>query len=212
VGGMASGPWSYPTELPLFAATWVAMAAAMMLPAVAPTVLAYQGRVRRRRGRRAALGLSLAFVAAYLAVWALAGLVPYALLREVGALDGRLFMGGPGRALAGGVLVAAAAYQLLPAKRACLRRLCGPPDLVGEEAPGGAARALGTGLRSGAWCLGCCWGLMAGLFALGLMDLTWMVVIWALIMGERLLPRPRLATAGVASVLVALAVAAALGP
>jgi predicted metal-binding membrane protein len=211
MGGMATGPWSYPAELPLFAATWVAMTAAMMLPAITPTVLAYEGRVRRRRGRRTALGLSLAFVAAYLAVWAMAGVVPYALLMAGGALDGQLFMGGAGRDLAVGVLVAAAAYQLLPAKRACLRRLCGPPAHVGEEAPGGAARALSTGLRSGAWCLGCCWALMAGLFALGLMNLTWMVVIWALIMAERLLPRPRLVTVGVASALLGLAVAAALG-
>jgi uncharacterized protein DUF4232/predicted metal-binding integral membrane protein DUF2182 len=144
MGGMATGPWSYPAELPLFAATWVAMTAAMMLPAITPTVLAYEGRVRRRRGRRTALGLSLAFVAAYLAVWAMAGVVPYALLMAGGALDGQLFMGGAGRDLAVGVLVAAAAYQLLPAKRACLRRLCGPPAHVGEEAPGGAARALST--------------------------------------------------------------------
>ena len=83
------------------------------------------------------------------------------------------------------MLAAAAAYQLAPSKQACLRRLCGAPASVWEVGRGGRTRALRTGLECGGWCLGCCWALMASVFALGLMSLVWMVAIWALIMTER---------------------------
>ena len=68
------------------------------------------------------------------------------------------------------------------------------------------------GLEHGAWCLGCCWALMAALFALGAMSLAWMALISALIAAERLLPWRELATGGVASVLAALAIGVAAMP
>ena len=68
------------------------------------------------------------------------------------------------------------------------------------------------GVQHGAWCLGCCWALTAGLFALGAMSLAWMVLISALIAAERLAPRRTLATFAVASVLAALAIGVAAAP
>jgi predicted metal-binding membrane protein len=125
-------------------------------------------------------------------------MVSYAMLRLGGAFAG----GAAGRYLAAGVIAVAAAYQFAPPKDACLRRL--------RVRPGGAG-ALRAGLECGAWCVGCCWALMASLVALGLMSLPWMVLIWALVMGERLLPSPRLATVGVAAVLVAVAIGVLAG-
>jgi predicted metal-binding membrane protein len=196
MGGMDAGLWSYPAGLGLYLATWTAMMAAMMLPAILPTALRYERAILRGpRGPRTALVLSGAFAVGYLAVWSAAGLVPFALLGWAGGL----LTGAAGRYAAAGVLVAAAAYQFLPARRACLRRLGAP------RADGGLG-AVRAGLEAGGWCVGCSWTLMAALVALGLMSPTWMIVTWALVMAERLLPSSRLATTGVAAVLAALAV------
>ncbi|MBO0685342.1 MAG: DUF2182 domain-containing protein [Candidatus Dormibacteraeota bacterium] len=211
MGGMDGGLWSYPAALGLFAGSWLAMMTAMMLPSIAPSVLAYLGAVRGRRGRRTAPVTGAAFAGGYLAVWFLAGLVPYGLLRLVEPSGSGFLMGSGGRYAAAAVLLVAAAYQLVPAKRACLEMFCVPRTSVWEVGDGGPLQALRTGLRAGGECLGCCWGLMASLVALGLMSLTWMIVVWVLIMAERLLPSPRLAVLGVAAVLAALAVSVLLG-
>ena len=196
--GMDAGLWSYPMDLGLYLATWTAMMAAMMLPAILPTALAYERAVLRGpAGPRTALVLGGAFVAVYLAMWSAAGLIPFAVLQPAAGL----LTGAAGRHAAAAVLVAGAAYQLLPARRACLRRL-GAPRLPG----GGGLGAARAGLEAGLWCLGSSWTLMAALVALGLMSPTWMIVIWALVMADRLLPSSRLAPLGVAAVLVALAV------
>jgi hypothetical protein len=68
------------------------------------------------------------------------------------------------------------------------------------------------GLVHGTWCLGCCWLLMVGLFALGAMSITWMIVITLLIGLEKLLTHRLLGTSAVAAVLAALAVGVAAFP
>ncbi len=196
--GMGAGLWSAPADLGPYLGAWVPMMTAMMLPSIVPAALQFDRAIRSRRGRRIALAHGAVFAGGYLAVWAAAGVVPYAVLR----LGGALASGAPGRYLAAGVIVVAAAYQLAPPKDACLRRLRVRP---------GRAGALRAGLECSAWCLGCRWALMASLVALGLMNLAWMVLIWALIMGERLLPSPRLATVGVAAVLAAVAIGVLAG-
>ena len=113
---------------------------------------------------------------------------------------GGLLTGAAGRYAAAGVLLAAAAYQLLPARRACLRRLGAP------HAGGGGLAAVRSGLVAGVWCLGSSWMLVAALVALGLMSPTWMIVISALVMADRLLPVSRRATIGAVALLAALAV------
>jgi predicted metal-binding membrane protein len=209
MAGMDAGHWSYPTDLALYAGTWVAMMTAMMLPAIVPTVLVYGRAVRSHRGRRTAFATTAAFVGGYLAIWGAAGLIPYALLGAAGApVPG----GAASRYLAAGVLLAAAAYQLAPPKRACLRGLCAPlPPVMDAGHLGGGLGALRAGLESAGRCLGCCWALMASLFALGVMSVTWMILIWILVMAERLLPSRRLATVGVAFVLAALAAGVLVG-
>ena len=62
------------------------------------------------------------------------------------------------------------------------------------------------GMRNGAWCVGCCWALMASLFALGVMSPVWMAIVAGLIAAEKILPWGRAATYGTAIVLVALGV------
>jgi predicted metal-binding membrane protein len=81
-----------------------------------------------------------------------------------------------------------------------------------SEWRGGLGGALRMGAVHGTWCLGCCWALMAALFALGAMSLAWMVVIAVLIAVEKLIPWRTAATAGVAAVLAALAIGVAASP
>jgi predicted metal-binding membrane protein len=68
----------------------------------------------------------------------------------------------------------------------------------------GFSGALQMGIRHGAWCVGCCWALMASLFALGIMSVTWMALTGALIAIEKTLRWRRVATYGVAAVLLVL--------
>jgi predicted metal-binding membrane protein len=66
--------------------------------------------------------------------------------------------------------------------------------------------ALRMGAKHGAWCVGCCWALMASLFALGVMSVTWMAVVAGLIAVEKTLPWRRVATYGTTAVLLVLGV------
>jgi peptidoglycan/LPS O-acetylase OafA/YrhL len=74
------------------------------------------------------------------------------------------------------------------------------------------ASALEMGSKHAAWCLGCCWALMAGLFALGVMSITWMALIAALIGLEKTIPWRRAASWGTGTVLIVLAVAVLAAP
>jgi predicted metal-binding membrane protein len=110
------------------------------------------------------------------------------------------------------VIAAAAVYQLTPLKDACLRRCRGPLDFVTERWREGSGGALLMGVEHGAWCVGCCWALMAALFALGVMSLAWMAAVAAFIALEKLLPWKAVANRGVAAVLLGLALAVLLAP
>ncbi|MCA1835644.1 MAG: DUF2182 domain-containing protein, partial [Actinobacteria bacterium] len=68
----------------------------------------------------------------------------------------------------------------------------------------GKAGALKMGAKNGAWCVGCCWALMAGLLALGIMSVTWMAIIAGLIALEKTLPWRQIASHGTAAVLLLL--------
>jgi len=154
MGGMDMGVATRPGSFGFFAAAWVTMMVAMMLPGAAPAM----ARQARMSG---AVHTSLVFAGAYLAVWALAGVVAYALDRPHGPLA------------AGVVVSVAGAYELTPVK--ChFRRRCR------EDARSG----LGFGLC----CVGSSIGLMAMLVALDVMSLFWMSVVAVLGCAQKLLP------------------------
>jgi predicted metal-binding membrane protein len=208
--GMESMPGMALGALGFFVTVWVVMMAAMMFPTVAPTVLMYD---RIREGHRTARDATALFVAGYLVLWTAAGLAAYALFELVRAIDPAfLAWDEAGRYLTGGVIVAAAVYQLTPLKGAWLVKCRRPLMSLADRWRDGRAGALALGIRFGAWCLGCCWALMAALFAVGVMSLGWMAVIAAFIASEKLLPRPAAARRTVAVVLLALGLGVALLP
>jgi predicted metal-binding membrane protein len=208
MAGMDAGPGTDLGGLAWFVGVWVVMMAAMMFPSVSPTVALY-ARMTRRHG----LSRSLTFSAGYLLVWTLAGVIAYGLFRLGKALFGHdLAWHAGGRWLAGGVLAVAALYELTSLKDVCLAKCRSPIGFLLGRWRDGTRGALEMGARHAAWCVGCCWALMAALFALGVMSVGWMALIAALIALEKTLPWKRVATWGTAAVLLVLAVAVVSTP
>ncbi len=202
MAGMDAGPGTNLGTVGWFTGVWAVMMAAMMLPSLAPTAAVYAALVRREPSR------VLLFASGYLLVWSAAGVVAYGLF-ELGKslFASALAWHGGGRLLAAGVLVAAALYQLTPYKRAFLLRCRSPLRFLRTRWREGRLGAFSMGLLSGGWCLGCSWALMAALFALGVMSLTWMALIAGLVALEKVGPWGRTAKLATAGLLVVLAVA-----
>jgi predicted metal-binding membrane protein len=208
--GMDAGPGTDLGTFGFYTTAWVVMMAAMMFPSIWPMIVVYS-RVQRgkeERGQAALPGATAAFISGYLVTWTAAGLVAYAVFEATRSLSWD--RGGP--YLAGGVIVAAAVYQLTPLKDVCLSKCRSPLMFVLTSWQPGRLGALRMGIEHGAWCVGCCWALMAALFALGVMSVGWMVFIAALIAVEKLLPWKALANRSIAITLVALGIAVAFTP
>jgi predicted metal-binding membrane protein len=200
--GMDDGPWTGLGTLGWFLAAWVVMMAAMMFPSVAPTVALYS-RMTRERSR-----LSPAFfVAGYLVTWGAVGALAFAIALAGGWIASDvLAWDHAGRWVAAATLLGAASYELTPLKDVCLGKCRSPLGFLLGSWRGGWAGALQMGAKSGAWCVGCCWALMASLFALGVMSIAWMAFVAGLIAAEKLVPWRRIATYGTAAILLALGV------
>jgi predicted metal-binding membrane protein len=212
--GMDMGPGTDLGSLGFYLPIWVAMMAAMMLPSAAPMVAVHSAVERRRRdlGRGAKRGGSVAFVGGYLLVWTAFGIVAYALFELVRSFDADfLAWSRGGRYVAALVVAVAAVYQLTPVKDVCLTKCRSPLAFVVGSWRAGRLGAVRMGIEHGAWCVGCCWALMATLFALGVMSIFWTVVIAALVALEKLSPWEG-ASRGVALLLLALALGIALAP
>jgi predicted metal-binding membrane protein len=205
---MDGGPWTELGTLGWFLGVWAVMMAAMMFPSVAPTVALYSKLTKSR-----SLLQPLVFAAGYLLVWTAVGALAFAIAwLGARAFGDVLAWDRAGRWVAGATLLVAAVYELTPLKDVCLGKCRSPLGfLLGawRDGPGGA---LQMGARHGAWCVGCCWALMASLFALGVMSLGWMAFVAAVIALEKLLPWRRAATWGTATVLVVLGVLLLVAP
>ena len=190
--GMDDGPWTALGTLGWFLGVWVVMMAAMMFPSLAPTVALYSRMTKDRIA-------PLLFTAGYLVAWAAAGVAAFAVARAGGAIAGDvLAWDRAGRWVAGATLLVAAAYEFTPLKDVCLAKCRSPLGFLLGAWRDGRAGALRMGARHGAWCVGCCWALMASLFALGVMSIVWMAFVAALIAVEKTLPWRRVATYGTA--------------
>jgi predicted metal-binding membrane protein len=208
MAGMNAGPGTDLGALGWFVGVWVVMMAAMMFPSVSPTVALY-AHMTRRRG----LTRPLLFTSGYLLVWGLAGVAAYGLFHLGRSLFGAdLSWHTGGRWVAGGVLAVAALYELTPLKEACLDKCHSPLGFLLGRWRDGQRGALEMGARHGAWCFGCCWALMAALFALGVMSLVWMAIVAAMITLEKTLPWRRVMTWGTAAVLIVLAIVLVAAP
>jgi predicted metal-binding membrane protein len=179
---------------------WVVMMAAMMLPSVAPTVALFSRMTRARSPLS-----PLLFTAGYFIVWGGVGALAFAVAAAGSQVTGDvLAWDQAGRWIAGGTLIAAAAYELTPLKNICLQKCRSPLGFLLGSWRDGRLGALRMGAGHGAWCVGCCWAMMASLFALGVMSLAWMAFVAGLIAAEKILPWRRVATYGTATILLVL--------
>lgn len=206
MGMVMDAPWGVRDVLAAFA-MWSTMMIGMMTPAAAPVLVLFAGAEARRASPGRARHVPL-FALGYLAIWlgfsagaALAqwGLHAAALLAET--------MAATSSVLAGVILIAAGIYQLTPLKTGCLTRCQSPLGFLmsnWRDGPGGAFR---MGARHGAYCLGCCWALMAVLFVVGVMNLVWVGVLTVFILVEKLgFAGARVARVGGGVTLIALGI------
>ena len=208
MAGMDGGPGADLGALGGFVGVWVVMTAAMMFPSLAPTVALYSQMTKRIGIARPVL-----FAASYLLVWGGAGIGAYGLFR-LGrtAFGSGLAWADAGRWFACGVLTVAVVYEVSPLKDVCLTKCRSPLGFLIGSWRDGWWGAVEMGSRHAVWCLGCCWVLMAGLFALGVMNLTWMAFVAALIALEKTLPWHRAVVWVTAGLLLLLAAAVAIAP
>src|SRR6516162_10166431 len=189
----AAAPWSA-TELALVFAMWAVMMVGMMTPSATPMILIYArvGRQAARQGKP--LAASAYFAAGYLLTWigfAVAATSAQWALERAALLTPT--MAAASDMFSGAVLIAAGVYQWTPLKDACLRQ-CQSPLLFIQRHGGFRSDLLGTlalGARHGAYCIGCCWVLMALLFVGGVMNVLWIAAIAILVLAEKVVPAGR---------------------
>jgi predicted metal-binding membrane protein len=211
MGGMDAGPGTELGGLGWFLVVWVTMMAAMMLPSLAPIILG-RARIERATADGSAMATTAAFVVGYVLAWGAVGVLGYAIVEGVRSLDvGFLAWDEGGPYVAGGVIVLAALYQLTGPKDTCLRH-CRSPEMLVADWRRGPLGALRMGVDHGGYCVGCCWAMMAALFALGVMSIGWMAFVAALIAVEKLLPWRVPARRSIALLLAVLGLAVAFAP
>jgi predicted metal-binding membrane protein len=199
-------PWSAADFL-LMLAMWAAMMVGMMLPSVAPMLLIYARVVRSAEQRGHPFAATGWFASGYVAAWTAFALLATAaqwLLEQAAMTTPMIAIAD--RPLAGALMMAAGAYQLTPAKNACLGRCRSPLQFI--QSQGGfrpeRSASVRMGLKHGAYCIGCCWALMSLLFLGGVMNFLWIAALAAIVLAEKLLPAgPLLARASGAIFLIA---------
>jgi predicted metal-binding membrane protein len=211
--GMDAGPGTDLGGLGWYVGIWVTMMAAMMLPSVAPTAIVF-ARVASSRAARGRTNVSTwIFVSGYLLAWTVYGLLAYGVFRAIKAADwGFLAWDAQGPIVAGTAVAVAGLYQLTPLKEVCLRHCRGPLHFILHGWRDGRIGAVRMGVEHGLFCVGCCWGLMIVLFALGVMSLVWMAVVAALIFAEKVLPYGDRLTRPIAVLLVGVGIWVAAAP
>src|SRR5215468_9134710 len=197
---MTTGSLTFGPRAPLFLVIWVVMMVAMMLATAAPMILTFHKVQAANRQPRDAFVSTWVFAAAYLLVWAFAGLAAYVGMQAAEAEIARVALPPVTVAQVGGaIIVVAGIYQLTPLKDVCLSKCRDPLDFIVTSWRGGATSALEMGFLHGAFCLGCCWLLFVILFPLGIVNVGAMAAVTLIILAEKTLPWPRLtpyATAG----------------
>jgi predicted metal-binding membrane protein len=183
-------PWT-PTDAAFMFTMWFVMMIGMMLPSVAPMLLIYARVGRQAVSRGHPFAATWWFAAGYLLAWA--GFAATATLAQWALERAALLtpmMAAASHVFGGIVLIAAGLYQWTPLKDACLAQCQAPLAFIQRYGGfrGKPLAALEMGLRHGAYCVGCCWALMALLFVGGIMNVLWIAALTVLVLLEKVLP------------------------
>ena len=208
---MGVGPGTMGLSLVAFLALWVVMMTAMMFPSVAPMVVVWIRSISARPTRTARVSGVAEFLSGYMVSWAAFGLLAYLALLAADRVVG----GSPTTAkwVGAGIFLLAGVYQLTPLKGACLRHCRSPIGSLFHYASfKGPARDLRVGMHHGLYCVGCCWGLMIVLVAVGAMNIAVMAALAAVILIEKIWRYGRPFARAVGITLIVLAVSALFMP
>ncbi len=211
--GMTMGmPFSL-SNAGLYVVLWGVMMIAMMFPSIAPMAVLFSTISRRKREEAAPYAPAWIFVAGYSLLWTLTGGVAYAGDLAIQSLP-RTFptLQTYGTLIGGGVLVIAGVYQLTPLKYLCLTQCRSPFGFLVQYWQEGRLGAFRMGFHHGAYCLGCCWSLMAVMFVMGTMNLVWMGILALVIFVEKIVPHGAVLGKGVGIVLMVLGLLLAVYP
>jgi predicted metal-binding membrane protein len=194
-GGMSMGdmattikPWTAVDGVMMFI-MWAIMMVAMMLPSAAPMILIFARVNNNQRDKGNAYVPTVVFASGYILVWALFSAAATVLqwgLQQTALLSP--MMVSTSSYLGGGLFILAGVYQWTPLKQACLKHCRSPLAFVMHHWRAGSWGAFRMGLGHGAFCLGCCWSVMALLFVGGVMNLIWVAVITIFVAAEKLIP------------------------
>jgi predicted metal-binding membrane protein len=171
------------TGLLVYAAAWITMITAMMLPSAVPLLRLFAGVSWSQH--RAGLVVA-AFVSGYLAVWTVFGWLALGFDSVVhAAVEAWPWLDARPQLVAAAVLALAGAFQFSSLKDRCLSTCRHPGAYLLSHYRRGAGAALRIGWDHGLFCLGCCWALMTVAFAAGMTDLRWMAAFTALMTYEK---------------------------
>ena len=168
---------------------WSVMMVAMMLPTAVPAISLFHVLSGRRNPAQAPAVTTAMYVAGYLATW-IGYSLPAALAQQAFTQAALLtpIATSTSVLMSALILLAAGLFQFTPLKTACLTKCRSPLAFFLAEWRDGKTGAFVLGLRHGSYCVGCCWALMAVLFVVGAMNLAWMALLTAFLLGEKAVP------------------------
>jgi predicted metal-binding membrane protein len=210
--GMALPSWSFAGAL-AFVVAWGVMMTAMMLPSATP-MIAFYGTVLRSLSRTGQKGIPTSvFALVYLVLWLATGIPVYAISTAITAA----VQAQPKLAQLLPYVLAAAVglagvYQFSPLKRACLRVCSSPLGFLLGRWRGGYRGTFSMALEHAVSCIGCCWGLMLVLVAVGAMSLPWVLAVAAAVFIEKILPSAERTARILGGLLIVLGLLIALQP
>src|SRR6516164_3938422 len=186
----ANAPWR-PIEFAFVFAMWAVMMVGMMAPSAAPMILMYARLGRQGKSAGKPLAATSWFATGYVLAWTCFALVATFVqwgFERAALLDSR--MGSVSNLFGGMVLIAAGVYQWTPLKDVCLAQCQTPFQFLMRHGGfrGDVPGCVLLGLRHGAYCVGCCWVLMALLFVGGVMNVLWIALLALLVLLEKLTP------------------------
>ena len=186
LGEIGAGSLLLPITLYLIG--WTLMTVAMMLPTTLPLLEIFRRLTARRQDQFHLLAL---VIAGYLGVWLGFGILAHGadwLLHEI--VERSSWLEANAWVIGAGTLLLAGGFQFSRWKYHCLDKCRTPLSFVTEYWRGRHERrnAFLLGVNHGLFCVGCCWALMLLMFAVGVGNVAWMLLLGALMAAEKNLP------------------------
>jgi predicted metal-binding membrane protein len=182
----SSGSWVLSDFILLFL-MWSVMMIAMMTPSILPMLMLFTTLNARNKSKGKDTSSTFLLLIGYLMSWVLFSLVitlPEYAMHKSGLLNPMME---PTHAYLGSVmLIIAGIYQFTPYKDACLTACQSPLTFLMNNWKDGNLGTFLVGYKHGFYCIGCCWALMLTLFALGVMNIMWVMVLTIFVLFEKL--------------------------